>query len=293
MSLPISTVVLALAMVCFPMLPAARQEAARQGAPPALTAEAMEEFLLNARILRSRDAGKGVTGSVRATLTDGVLTHDAHVQVVDESKPTFRGGSTFELNFRDSWKYNVAVYRIDRLLGLDLVPVSVKRRWRDNDAAYSWWVDDVLMDEGERMKKNILPPDPRCWDEQTRLVRMLDQLIDNADRNVGNMIITNNWRVWAIDHTRAFRHSKTVRKPAHLTGIDRTLLQRLEALEFSVLKREIGQYVTDGDIRSLLARRDAIVAHFKARGETALYDRRPPASGCLPSSRSADQAISR
>ena len=38
-----------------------------------------------------------------------------------------------------------------------------------------------------------------------QLVRLFDQLIYNIDRNIGNLMITNDWRIWAIDHTRAFR----------------------------------------------------------------------------------------
>jgi len=92
------------------------------------------------------------------------------------------------------------------------------------------------------------------------------------------MLITKGWRVWAIDHTRAFRLSKTPR-PAMLTGIDRAVLQRLEALDFATLKRIVDGYITDGDIRALLSRRDGIVAHFKAHA-SLVYDRRDPASGC-------------
>jgi hypothetical protein len=272
---------LGLALICAPVAPVARQNA------PPLSDAAMEEFLRTARIVRTRDSGKGTTGSVRATLSDGTVTHDAHIQSVEVSKPTFRGGQTYEINFRDSWRFNIAVYRIDRVLGLHLVPVSVQRNWRHGEAAITWWVDDVLMDEGERLKKQIPPPDPGCWNDQSRMMRVLDQLIDNADRNLGNILITNTWRLWAIDHTRAFRYSKTPRNPAILTGIDRTVLQRLETLDFPLLKREIGQYVTDRDIRALLARRDGLVAHFKARGEAALFDRADPVTGCRRAARAA------
>jgi len=275
-----SAVLLALTLLYVPMTAVPRQEVARQETA-ALTDERIEEFLRTARLVRTRDTAKGITGSVRATMTDGTLTHDVHIQSIDQWKSQFKGGHTYELNFRDSWKFNIAVYKLDRLLDLQLVPVSVERRWRDTRGAYTWWVDDVLMDEGERIKKNVTPPDMGCWNDQMRLLRMLDQLIDNADRNVGNMLITKSWRIWAIDHTRAFRYSKTPRNPALLTGIDRAVLQRLEALEFAVLKREAGQYITDGDIRSLLARRDGIMAHFKARGDAALYDRQNPSGGCI------------
>ena len=250
------------------------------GQTPALTDAQQEEFLRTARIVKSRETAKGVTASIRATMTDGTLTHDVHIQSVDVAKKEFQAKGQIEFNFRDSWRFNIAVYRIDRLLGLHLVPVSIERTWRNETAAYTWWVDDVLMDEEERLKKKIDPPDPACWAEQARLLRLLDAVIDNSDRNLGNTLIAKNWRIWAIDHTRAFRYSKSPRTLFTITGIDRDVLTRLEALEFSTLKRSVGDYITDADIRNLLSRRDAIVEHFRKRGEPAFFTRRDPTVGC-------------
>jgi hypothetical protein len=249
---------------------------------PPLTDEQIENFLRTARIVRTRSAGKGVTGSVRATLSDGTLTHDAQIQTVDERKSEFRGGKgPVEYNFRDSWRFNIAVYKIDRMLDLQMVPVSVQRTWNSARGAFTWWLDDILMDEGERLKQKAAPPDARCWSDQARLLRVLDQLIDNSDRNVGNILIGKNWRLWAIDHTRAVRYSKTLKNPATLTGIDQKVLEKLEALDFETLKPELREYISDDDIRLMLLRRDALVAHFKQLGEKALFDRPDPAQGCL------------
>ena len=259
--------------------PSAQQAPA--GPSPVLTDAAVEEFLREARVVEAREIGKGVTDSVRATLSDGSLTHDAHIQTVDVQKAEFRGKGVVERNFRDNWRFNVAAYKIDRLLGLNLVPVSVSRRWKGDPGAFTWWVDDVMMDEGERLKKNLVAPDAGCWEQHANLVRMFDRLIDNTDRNLGNLLITNTWRMWAIDHTRAFRYSRTPRTVATLTGIDRQVLKRLEALDFKTVKAAVDGHISDSDIRNLLARRDGIVAHFKARGESALFDRRDPAAGCL------------
>lgn len=253
---------------------------ARQAAVPT-DDTTREEFLRTARVVRTRSAGKGVTDSSRATLALGELVHDAHIQTIDESKREFRSNSGIEFNFRDKWQFNVAAYKIDRLLGLDLVPVTVERRWRTEAASFTWWVDDVLMDEGDRQNQKVTPPNQACWNDQMVLIRVFDQLIDNIDRNAGNIVITRTWRLWAIDHTRAFRRSKTPPKLETLNRIDRRLLERLAGLNFDTLKREVKAYIEDGDVRALLARRDAIVAHFKARGEAALYDRQDAAAGCV------------
>ena len=244
---------LVLVLVLAPALVPRAQEAAP------LSDAAIEAFLLKARIVSTRPIGKGVTGATRATLTDGTLTHDAQIQTVDEYKAVYRTRTLEERNFRDSWRFNVAAYKIDRLLGLNLVPVSVPRRWSLSEGAFTWWVDDVLMDEQGRRKNNTQPPDGARWDQQMRTIRFFDQLIDNIDRNQGNILITKAWRLWAIDHTRAFRYSKTPRKPEHVTTIDPDAIARLRTLDFATLKRHVDDFLSDDDIRALLARRDAML----------------------------------
>lgn len=54
-----------------------------------LSRQAMEAFLRNADLSDFRDAGEGVTRSQRATATDGTLTEDVRVQIVDQQPPGF------------------------------------------------------------------------------------------------------------------------------------------------------------------------------------------------------------
>jgi hypothetical protein len=235
----------------------------------------IEQFLLHAKVIKTRSAGKGITGSLRGTLTDGVLTHDAHIQTIDERKSEFRGTTSTEFNFRDSWSFNVAAYRISRLIGLDLVPVSVARKWKTTDAAYTWWIDDFAMDEAERLKKKLSPPDPLRWNEQIQMVRLFDQLIANVDRNLGNLLITTDWNLWAIDHTRAFRTQPTLKTPGNIARCDRQVLERLKQLDRATLKTEVGQFLQSYEMDAMLKRRDAIVELIEQRGPNAVFDSKP------------------
>jgi hypothetical protein len=250
--------------------------AARSSAP-ALDDAAMERFLSKAKIVRTQGSGKGVTDSLRATLSDGSLTHDAHIQTVDEQRREFRGTQGVEFDFRDSWAFNVAAYKLDRLLGLDMVPVSVSRSYRSTRGAVTWWVDNVVMDEGGRVKKNATPPPEKAlyWSEQLHMMRIFDQLIHNTDRNLGNMLIGEDWRLWAIDHTRAFRKHTALRSPAQVQRCDREVFERLKALDAAVLSRELGRLLDGGQIRGILARRAAIVERLESLGPGALFDRQP------------------
>jgi len=252
------------------------QEKAPAAVPANLpTADAdIEQFLLKANVIKTRSAGKGITNSVRATLSDGVLTHDAHIQTIDESKREFRTDSGTEFNFRDSWSFNVAAYKLDRLLGLRLVPVTVQRRYRTSHAAFTWWIDDVQMDEADRLKRKLQSPDPLGWNEEMQLVRLFDQLIYNVDRNLGNLIITKDWTIWAIDHTRAFRTLTTLKTPGNVARCDRQVFERLKALDRATLRRELSDYLQTWEIDGILKRRDAIVTLIEQKGVPGLFDRR-------------------
>jgi len=251
------------------------QASAAPSSTPALSDQEIEQFLLKGRVIKSSGAGKGITGSVRATMTDGTLTHDVHIQVIDESKREFRSQQGTEFNFRDSWMFNVAAYKIDRLLGLGLVPVSVERRWRSTLGAYTWWVDDVLMDESERLKKKVSPPDLERWNQQMQMLRLFDQLIANIDRNLGNLLIGKDWTIWAIDHTRAFRTQAALKTPGNIARCDRQVLAKLKQLDKVSLKAAVGSHLQTYEIDAVLKRRDVIVAMIEQRGESGLFDRTP------------------
>ena len=49
---------------------------------PVLSDEEMERFLKQAKITKTKGTGKGVTDSTRATMSDGTITHDAHIQTL-------------------------------------------------------------------------------------------------------------------------------------------------------------------------------------------------------------------
>lgn len=263
---------------------AAQGPAAPSPAPPAaarpgttLTAAEIETFLLKARIVSKRSVSTGVTGTMRATLSDGSLTHDAQIQTVDISKTVFEAGRATEVGFRDSYAFNIAGYRLARLLGMDNVPISVHRTVDGKRSAVTWWIDDVMMDERERLAKKVEAPDPQRVARQLLLMRVFDELIQNRDRNQGNILWTKDWRLWLIDHTRAFRTSKDLLRPEQLTRVEAGWLARVRGLTRQTLEES---FLHDGtlsrdQVEALLARRDRIVQHFEKRaatiGERAVY----------------------
>ena len=233
---------------------------------PALSAAEMEAFLLDAELTDVRDVGTGVTGSQRATASDGRLTHDVHIQTVDISRSRFVArGARVELNFRDSYLYNVAAYRLAVLLGIDNVPMSVLRGVDGRRAAVTWWVDDVAMTEAERIEQRTLGPDPARTSRQFYTQYVFDELIQNRDRNQGNMLWTTDWKMWLIDHTRAFRQDVELTKPEQLTRIGRDLLDNLRGLTPEAVEAALGEVLSRGERSSVMRRRDLLLQHFDDR----------------------------
>lgn len=244
---------------------------------PALSKEQIKQFLLTADVIQARPAHKGRSHTLRLTLSDGKLTHDAHFQDIDEHKSVMKfetGG--VEINFVDSYKYNIAAYQLAEMVGLgDLVPVYVERKWKDKVGSMSWWLP-WKMDEADRAKQHIAVPDPDSWNKQMYKIRVFDQLVYDTDANLTNVLIGEDWRIWRVDFSRAFRLSKDLQTPKDLVRCDRQLLAKLKALDGRELATRTKGFLTKPEVEGVMARRDKIVAIFQKliaeKGEdTVLY----------------------
>jgi hypothetical protein len=225
-------VLLALVLVLAPRLATPQQTAA-------LTPEQMAVFLAKAEIVKEKTTSSGVTRPIRATLSDGVFTHDAQFQTVDQAKSVFTAGKASEVDFKDSYRFNIAGYRLAQMVGLQTVP------------------------------------DPERTQKQIYIMRVWDELIQNKDRNAGNIVWTKDWTMWLIDHTRAFRSGASLLKPAELLRVERTMFDKMKQLTEAEVSKTMKGILTPGEIRPMLKRRDAIVAHFEKliaeRGEVAVF----------------------
>ncbi len=223
-----------------------------------------ETFLLTAKVVKARRVSTGVTGTLKTTLSDGQYTHDASVQSINVQKRTYETPRGMELNFRDCYKYNIAAYRLDRLLNLQMVPVSVERKIKGKTASVTWWVDDVAMMDKKRYQKKIAPPNRARWNDQRFQVRVFNELVYNTDPNLGNLLITNDWNLVMIDFSRGFRRHKQLRNPKKLKTfkLDRRFYIGMQALDRALVEQRLGDLLIEPEIEGLMARRDKIMSYF-------------------------------
>ncbi len=233
-----------------------------------LSVDQIRVFLKDAKVIRSRPTPKGVTAPRRLTLSDGNITHDAVFQAIDDRQQVANLGggarqSKVELNFVDSYKYNIAAYEMARLLDLDhMMPVYVERRWNGQIGSISWFVP-TLMDESDRLKKKVQPPNPTDWNNQMYRMRVFSSLVRDTDRNLTNVLITHQWKVMMIDFSRAFRLQPELMHLKDLAKIDRQLLAKLASLSRDEVRQATKDFLTNSELDAMMKRRDLLVAHFK------------------------------
>ena len=280
-----SCVALALvaALGCVPSTPSFAQTPAAPAVSAVATAvpdiDAQLSFLRTAKVVSRRPIGKGVTGALRVTLSDGTRTHDAAFQAV--AKESFGADvprnlrRPDEMLFVDHYRYNIAAWRLAQLLGLAYMMPATVERVIGSPGALSWWVDDVLMDEEERQRSQANPPSGAIGlSQQYGRMRVFAELVRDTDRNKGNVVFTKSWQLVMLDFTRAFRLGKPLMTPSAISACDRHLLEGLRALSERALTEAVQDHLTGREIDAVMARRDLLVGHFDRliaqRGEAAV-----------------------
>ena len=162
------------------------------------------EFLRTARVVTWKSVGVGVNDISKVLLEkDGVQLHAAFRKVSIFKQRIKMDNGDIKSSFRDDCRFELAAYRLSRPLGLDNVPPVVKRKIGSDTGTLQVWVENAMM-EMERHSENLQPPRELPWTQQWQTIRLFDNLIENDDRNEGNILIDVDWKLWMIDHTGSF-----------------------------------------------------------------------------------------
>ncbi|HSR69701.1 MAG TPA: hypothetical protein VLU25_17345 [Acidobacteriota bacterium] len=232
------------------------------------------EFLRQAEVVSAREIESGTNKTQRLKLKDGELESHAVFRTVDINvRQATQINGRFHMGYRDSYIFEVAAYRLSRMLGIDQVPPTVLREYRSQRGSFQLWIYGAIS-ETQRRRENRQPPDDRRWTQQIQTKLLFDRLIDNFDRNLGNQLIDRNWKLWLIDHTRSFGTASELRTPQAVYWCSRTVYQALKNLDRQEVEEELADVLQSDELRALFARWDKMLEHLDSqiekRGEEAV-----------------------
>ena len=223
-----------------------------------------EEFLKTADVVKQEQpwgAREAVTNPWRLTLEKAGITKRA----------VWKNASGRMKGYIENWKWEIAAYRLDKYLGLNMVPPTVEKRFRGDRGSCQFYMEDatslrdIVANDIKKPSYKVFP-----FNRALYLQRALDNLIANDDRHQNQYLITEDWRMILIDHSRSFRTSKKFTKkliydekykegPRLMKELPRTFVEKLKTLNSEVIKEIVGEYLTDKEIEAVLIRRDLII----------------------------------
>lgn len=155
----------------------------------------------------------------------------------------------------------LAAYRLDRLLQLGMVPVTVRREVGGQDGTLQL-VPAVAMTERERVARGR-GKSPSCpIAKQVAAMFVFDALIHNVSRSPSSMLFEqDDWMLMLVDHTDSF--GVTGALPTAAQGADLVVGDQwrtaLLSVSDKVLRRELGDVLDRERMTALRERRDLLL----------------------------------
>lgn len=243
--------------------------------------DAIRDALSSASVVSRKELERGVAGVEQLVLEHEARRFRAAYRTVDRNEKEQSAGNRRPKSYRDAAIFENAAYELSELLGLGRVPPVVERRIGEQDGTLQIWMEGTH-GEDELLKQGKLnPPERKRWFQQKQILYVFDNLISNADRNQGNILIDADWTIWFIDHSRGFVRSSRLPYPDKVTSCERRLWKSLRDLDEATVRERLAPYLEGKEISTLLKRRKKLVDHIQKlidkKGESSvLFDLESP-----------------
>jgi hypothetical protein len=155
----------------------------------------------------------------------------------------------------------MAAYKLDRLIGLDMVPATVQRDFDGKKGTLQFY-PATQKSETERASSGRSGSGWCPLKQQWNTMYIFDVLIHNPGRDQSFMLYdTSNWSLFLVEHDKSFGTQKG--RPAYLQNVPLDIGEQwqetLTGLSDDVLKAELGDVLDKRRISALAKRRDGLL----------------------------------
>jgi hypothetical protein len=214
----------------------------------------LQHFLAQAEIVDSRYLGRGTT---RPRLLEMQMNGEQRRGIF---KTVENGNNPSPGEATDRYQHEVAAYRLDRKLGLGMVPATVLREIDGEQGSLQAWVEGAV-DQEAAESYNLELFDTELVAKQLDQGAVFDALIGNFAREPDDFLRPmNRDGILLIDHSKAFSTSPELPWGEDISvSIDPQLLSDLRSLDHEFLNELLGDLISDRQIEAMLQRRDGIL----------------------------------
>jgi hypothetical protein len=234
---------------------------------PFQSAEEVLTYLRSAQEISSKPLSAGITKAKRLHLSKGGIEARAVFHHIDRNEQEVKRlvNDNVVMYLRDSFLSQAAAYEVSRMLGMKNVPPTVLRQSEGETGSAQLWIEKA-MTETMRVEKGLEPPNLTLWNQYYADMRVFDNLINNIDRNQGNMLVDSSWNLWLIDHTRSFGRDRALPYPEKVLRCSRTLWKGLTSdWNDAEVETKMAPYMKPKEIEALLSRRQKLVELIEKR----------------------------
>lgn len=230
--------------------------------PNQLSDEYLSQYFDNANVVSEIPLDDFFSKPLKLTFEHQGLQHSVIFKYLD-SDPKLESKRKFSRqdNFADRFLYDLAAYKLDRLLGLYMVPYTAPFTYKGQNGVIQYWIEGSISKTELIQNKQQLDGYCSAKDEES-IMHVFDLLIHNDDRNTGNKLYSlDTGYLWLIDHSRSFRNQYTLPKYDSPSPVNLSLQfeQALKSLTRESLRAELGALLNTKQIIALLKRRDKIL----------------------------------
>lgn len=225
-----------------------------------------EDLLRTAPIITiAKQESTGRTNAWIVYLNDGQIANRAIFKYVNRRRPK---------NLPTSYRYELAAYELNKLLGLELVPATVERTIEGRPGSLQCYCEGVIS-EASRRRKKLAPPDVAGLQNSFSELGLFENLTNTPRDDASDILLnTGDWKVWRVDFSEAFAPDAALLPDSPFPRCSRRLFQRLREITDSEFSARLTAFLNEEEIRTLLARKrlilDKLESLIREKGEAAV-----------------------
>jgi hypothetical protein len=225
-----------------------------------------EEFLRTAQVITvAKDESTGRTSAWKVYLKDGQQASRAIFKYIHRPRPKL---------LASSYKYELAAYELNKLLGLDLVPPTVERAIDGKPGSLQCFCEKTIT-EAARRRQNLKPPDVTSLQNSFSEMGIFENLTNNPREDAGDILINiSDWKVWRVDFSEAFAPDTVLLPDSPFPRCSKRLFTLLKGLPDDGIREQVHAYLNDEELEALLVRKRLILEKLDAlildKGEEAV-----------------------